>query len=334
MERRQFLAGAAGLVGGALIPRFAFAKVPTPFTFDMSPPMDSREKFIEWGVAQRGEDPKFLGERFDRFGAMVRNEDIWDERHKRAFLLTPREKFVLPQNLGRAYEHAFLDIGFGVTISGPHIVGRMTSTIDPKQGEKVLEIGTGSGYQSAYLSHLTDQVYTIEIIKPLAERTRGIYDSLIADGYVEFKAIQSRNADGYYGWVEAPVAPPTPAATPAAAASPTPAQSATPAAAASPTPAATPAAAAATPAAPEPIMFDKIIVTCGIDHVPPPLLQQLKPDGIMVIPVGPPGAQHVLKVIKKANPDGTITAVRSDIYNGQIQPFVPFTGGHQGQASL
>ena len=88
MERRQFLAGAAGLVGGALIPRFAFAKVPTPFTFDMSPPMDSREKFIEWGVAQRGEDPKFLGERFDRFGAMVRNEDIWDERHKRAFLLT------------------------------------------------------------------------------------------------------------------------------------------------------------------------------------------------------------------------------------------------------
>ena len=89
MERRQFLAGAAGLVGGALIPRFALANVPTPFTFDMAPPMDSREKFIEWGVAQRGEDPKFLGERFDRFRAMVRNEDIWDDRHKRAFLLHP-----------------------------------------------------------------------------------------------------------------------------------------------------------------------------------------------------------------------------------------------------
>jgi protein-L-isoaspartate O-methyltransferase len=333
------LAGAAGLVGGALIPRFAFAKVPTPFTFDLSPPMDSREKFIEWGVAQRGEDPKFLGERFDRFGAMVRNEDIWDERHKRAFLLTPREKFVLPQNLGRAYEHAFLDIGFGVTISGPHIVGRMTSTIDPKQGEKVLEIGTGSGYQSAYLSHLTDQVYTIEIIKPLAERTRGIYDSLIADGYIEFKAIQSRNADGYYGWVETPAAEPTPtaspAATPAAAASPTPAASATPAAAASPTPtaSATPAAAAsptpgATPVAaatPEPIMFDKIIVTCGIDHVPPPLLQQLKPNGVMVIPVGPPGAQRVLKVVKNQAADGSITVARSDIYGGRIVPFVPFT---------
>ena len=146
--------------------------MPTPFTFDMNPPTDSREKFIAWGVAQRGEDPKFLGERFDRFGAMVRNEDLLNDRHKRAFLLTPREKFVLQQNLGRAYDHAFLDIGYGVTISGPHIVGRMTSNIDPKQGEKVLEIGTGSGYQSAYLSHLTDKVYTIEIIKPLAERTR------------------------------------------------------------------------------------------------------------------------------------------------------------------
>ena len=319
MERRQFLAGAAGLLGGALIPRFAFAKVPTPFTFDLSPPMDSREKFIEWGVAQRGEDPKFLGERFDRFGAMVRNEDIWDERHKRAFLLTPREKFVLQQNLGRAYEHAFLDIGFGVTISGPHIVGRMTSTIDPKQGEKVLEIGTGSGYQSAYLSHLTDQVYTIEIIKPLAERTRSIYDGLIADGYVEFKAIQSRNADGYYGWVEAAAA-----ATPAAAASPAPAASPTPAAAASPAPSTSPVA-AATPAESGPIMFDKIIVTCGIDHVPPPLLQQLKPNGIMVIPVGPPGAQRVLKVVKNQGADGAITVARSDIYGGRIVPFVPFT---------
>ena len=238
--------------------------------------MDNREKFVAWGVAQRGEDPKFLGERFDRFGAMVRNEDLVNDRNKHAFLLTPREKFVLKQNLSRAYEHAFLDIGYGVTISGPHIVGRMTSNIDPKVGERVLEIGTGSGYQSAYLSHLTDQVYTIEIIKPLAERTRATYDSLIKDGYSEFKAISSKNADGYYGWEEhAP--------------------------------------------------FDKIIVTCGIDHVPPPLLQQLKDNGVMVIPVGPPGAQRVLKVVKLKGADGQITVTRSDIYNGRIVPFVPFT---------
>jgi protein-L-isoaspartate(D-aspartate) O-methyltransferase len=276
MQRREFLAGAAGVVGGALAPRLALANVPTPFTYDLSPPMDSREKFIQWGVSQRGEDPKYLGERFDRFGALVRNEDIWDIRHKRAFLLSPREKFVLERNLSRAYEHAFLDIGWGVTISGPHIVGRMTSTIDPKKGEKVLEIGTGSGYQSSYLSHLTYNVYTIEIIKPLAERTRATYDALIAAGYNEFKSINTKNADGYYGWEE--VAP-----------------------------------------------FDKIIVTCGIDHVPPPLLQQLKPGGIMVIPVGPPGAQRVLKVVKNKGEDGEITVARSDIYGGKIVPFVPFT---------
>jgi protein-L-isoaspartate(D-aspartate) O-methyltransferase len=238
--------------------------------------MDNREKFIAWGVAQRGEDPKYLGERFDRFGALVRNEDIWDDRNKRAFLLTPREKFVRAPNLPRAYDHAFLDIGYGVTISGPHIVGRMTNTIDVKKGEKVLEIGTGSGYQSAYLSHLTYNVYSIEIIKPLAERTRATYDELIEAGYNEFKSIGSKNADGYYGWEE--VAP-----------------------------------------------FDKIIVTCGIDHVPPPLLQQLKSGGVMVIPVGPPGAQRVLKVSKTQAADGSITTTREDIYGGKIVPFVPFT---------
>jgi protein-L-isoaspartate(D-aspartate) O-methyltransferase len=278
------LTGAAGLLGAAATPLLARANVPTPFTFDMTPPMGDRAKFIEWGVKSRGEDPKYLAERFDRYLAMVRNEDLVDERNKKAFLCTPREKFVLQQNLGRAYDHAFLDIGWGVTISGPHIVGRMTSTINPQKGEKVLEIGTGSGYQSAYLSHLTDKVWTIEIIKPLAERTRGVYDGMIETGYTEYKSITTKQGDGYYGWEEA--AP-----------------------------------------------FDKVIVTCGIDHVPPPLLQQLKPGGIMVIPVGPPGAQHVLKVLKKANPDGTLTAARSDIYYGQIQNFVPFTGGHQGVAA-
>ena len=267
-------------MAGALVSRAASANVPTPFTYDLSPPMDSREKFIEWGVAQRGEDPKFLGERFDRFVALVRNEDLWDIRNKRAFLMTPREKFVLQQNLSRAYEHAFLDIGWGVTISGPHIVGRMTSTIDPKKGEKVLEIGTGSGYQSAYLSYLTDKLWSIEIIPALAKRTRGVYDSLIARGYREYGAIQTKTADGYYGWPEA--AP-----------------------------------------------FDKIIVTCGIDHIPPALLQQLTPDGVMVIPVGPPGAQHVIKAVKQTGADGAIRVTRSDIYGGAIIPFVPFTGGHQ-----
>jgi protein-L-isoaspartate(D-aspartate) O-methyltransferase len=276
MQRRNFLLGAAGALTAAWAPRLARANVPKPYGWDVSPPLDSREAYVAWMAANRGEEPRFLHQRWERYEVLLRNKDVLDDRNKRAFLLVPREEYVLKHNLGRAYDHAFLDIGYGVTISGPHVVSRMTTTIDVQQGEKVLEIGTGSGYQSAYLANLTDKVWSIEIIRPLAERTRGIYDGLIARGYTEYKAITSRNADGYYGWAEA--AP-----------------------------------------------FDKIIVTCGIDHIPPPLLQQLKTGGTMVIPVGPPGAQRILKVVKEQAPDGTLTIARSDIYKGRIVPFVPFT---------
>jgi protein-L-isoaspartate(D-aspartate) O-methyltransferase len=161
-------------------------------------------------------------------------------------------------------------------MSGPHLQARMTNVIDVKRGEKVLEIGTGSGVQSAYIANLTENAFTIEIIAPLAIRTRGVYDRLTDKGYNEYKHVKSKSADGYYGWEEhAP--------------------------------------------------FDKIIVTCGIDHVPPPLLQQLKPGGVMVIPVGPPGAQRVLKIAKTQGADGSITTTREDIYGGKIVPFVPFT---------
>jgi protein-L-isoaspartate(D-aspartate) O-methyltransferase len=276
MKRRTFVVGSAGCLLETAFFGAAMADVPEPYSWDLLPPMDSRENFIKWAVKTRGEDPKYLGERFDRFRILVANRDLWNDANKRAFLLTPREDFCLKPNLPRAYDNAFLDIGYGVTISGPHVVGRMTSTIDVKKGDKVLEIGTGSGFQSAYLSNLTDKVFTIEIIKPLAARTRGVYDALIKRGYSEYKSITSKNADGYYGWGD--VAP-----------------------------------------------FDEIIVTCGIDHIPPPLLQQLKPGGIMVIPVGPPGAQHILKVVKAQAADGSISVTRSDIYHGRAVPFVPFT---------
>ena len=108
-----------------------------------------------------------------------------------------------------------------------------------------------------------------------AERTRGVYDQLIAAGYTEYDAITTKHADGYYGWED--VAP-----------------------------------------------FDKVIVTCGVDHIPPPLLQQLKPGGIMVIPIGPPGAQHVLRVTKE-EADGSVRVARSDIFGGRIVAFVPLT---------
>jgi protein-L-isoaspartate(D-aspartate) O-methyltransferase len=276
MQRRTFLTLSAAAAATAALPRPARAAVPKPYSWDAAPPMDNAGNFIKWMQENRGEDPKYLRARFERFQNMVGHVDLWEARNKRAFLLTPREEFLRSTPPAIVYDVNYHDIGFGVTITGPRVVGRMTSSIDVKMGEKVLEIGTGSGYQSAYLSNLTDKVWTIEIIKPLAERTRGLYDKLIERGYSEYQAINSKNADGYYGWEEA--AP-----------------------------------------------FDKIIVTCGIDHIPPPLLQQLKTDGIMVIPVGPPGKQHILKVVKETTASEQIAIKRSDIYAGRPVPFVSFT---------
>ncbi len=208
---------------------------------------------------------------------LLHNKDISQEKEIRAFLLTPREKFCRSWNLGRAYDHAFLDIHYGVTISGPHLVGRMTSVLDVQPGDKVLEIGTGSGYQSAMLAYLTDQVYTIEIIDALENETDRLHADLGASGYPEYGKIKRKSDDGYYGWEE--YAP-----------------------------------------------FDKIIVTCGIDHIPPPLLKQLNVGGVMVIPVGPPGAQVILKITKNQDAQGIPVIAREDIYHGRKkEAFVPFT---------
>jgi protein-L-isoaspartate(D-aspartate) O-methyltransferase len=276
LDRRRFMAGTVAACAAGLLPAPARANVPVAYDWNAAPPTDPKSDFIAWMTKNRGEDPGFLGQRWDRYKQLLASRDIWDKRDIRAYLLTPREEFVTRQNLGRAYEWHYLNIGYGVTITGPHTVARMTNSMDVKFGDKVLEIGTGSGYQSAYLSNLTDKVWSIEIIKPLAERTRRLYDGLIERGYTEYKSITTKNADGYYGWEqEGP--------------------------------------------------FDKIIVTCAIDHIPPPLLQQLKPNGIMVIPVGPPGVQHVLKVAKQQVADGAINIARSDIYQGGRVSFVPFT---------
>ena len=204
MNRRHFLAASASLAAfagfGAAAAR---ANVPVPYDWNAAPPMDNQANFVAWMEKNRGEDPKYLIERWKRYQVLVVNRDLKDERNRRAFLMTPRERFVREPNLPRAYANAFLDIGYGVTISGPHLGGRMTSNIDVQMGEKVLEIGTGSGYQSAYLSNLTDKVWSIEIIKPLAERTRQTYDQLIAEGYSEYKAITFLFVVGFFGWVEA-----------------------------------------------------------------------------------------------------------------------------------
>jgi protein-L-isoaspartate(D-aspartate) O-methyltransferase len=250
------------MLATSLAPSTARAKVPVPYDWNASPPTERRADFVDWMAVNRGEDRMYLGQRWDRFKQLIAAKDLWDARSIRAYLMTPREEFATRENLGRVYEGHYLNIGFGVTITGPHTVSRMTNAMDVQMGDKVLEIGTGSGYQSAFLANLTDKIWSIEIIKPLAERTRQVYDALIARGYTEYQAITTRNDDGYYGWeAEAP--------------------------------------------------FDRIIVTCGIDHIPPPLMQQLKPNGAMLIPVGPPGAQHVLKIAKREAQDGTINVLEA-----------------------
>ena len=277
MLRREFLVGAAASIASALP---ALADPPKPFGQDMWPPIGNRAEFVAWMEANRGEDPTQLGRRYDRYKVLLSFNDLWTTADKRAFLMTPREEFVLPEDRENAYVGHYLDIGFGVTITPPGTMGRMTSALGVRSADKVLEIGTGSGYQSALLSYLTSRVHSIEIIPELASRTRGVYDALIAKGYREYAAIATQSGDGYYGW-----------------------EGASP--------------------------FDKIIVTCGIDHIPPPLLQQLKPGGVMVIPVGPPGAQHILKAVKTVGTDGAFNVARSDIFGGKVIPFVPLAGGHQ-----
>jgi protein-L-isoaspartate(D-aspartate) O-methyltransferase len=143
----------------------------------------------------------------------------------------PRHRLVPVDVQPRAYENRPLPIGFEQTISQPYIVALMTDLLDVEPGHSVLEVGTGSGYQAAILSRLVRQVYTIEIVEPLAARAKRQLAEL---GYTN---VDVRAGDGYAGW-------------------------------------------------PERAPFDRIIVTAGAEHVPKPLVDQLRPGGRMVIPVG------------------------------------------------
>ena len=181
---------------------------------------------------------------------------------------TPRHVFVPEDMRSRAYSDTPLPIGHGQTISQPFIVAYMTELLQLEPDDKVLEIGTGSGYQAAVLAQLTPEVYTIEIIKPLAERAK---KALADQGYEDVK---TKNADGYFGWEEhAP--------------------------------------------------FDAIIVTAAAGHVPPPLWEQLKPGGRMVIPIGGQYEVQRLVVVEKTKEgqrrSQSVMAVR----------FVPFTRGSE-----
>lgn len=126
-----------------------------------------------------------------------RRPEVSDERVIAAMRNTPRHAFV-PENLRhQAYLDKPLPVGHGQTISQPSLVAKMTEKLDPQPGERILEIGTGSGYQAAILSELVAEVYTIEIVAPLGERARDTFERL---GY---KNIHCRIGNGYLGWPEA-----------------------------------------------------------------------------------------------------------------------------------
>jgi protein-L-isoaspartate(D-aspartate) O-methyltransferase len=243
--------------------------------FARSMPVDRKEAWLSWMRAnKRGDSPAFLEERWALARSFVGTAELKRPEDVRAFLLTPREHFVRARNRGSEYADTWLPIGYGATITDPDVVSMMTTTLAIQPGEKVLEIGTGSGYQSAILSYLTSEVYTIEIIKPLFTETDALYRDL-EPAFPSYGAIKRNLGDGYYGWEK--YAP-----------------------------------------------FDKIIVTCAIDHIPPPLLKQLKAGGIMVLPLGPPGRQYIMEVKKQEAEDGTVTLNRRDVYNGLRVSFIPF----------
>ena len=141
-------------------------------------------------------DDEFTVRRFAMVAAYADNDDITDSRVLKAMSTVRREEFVLPRDRERAYLERALAINAGQTISQPLVVAWMTDLLDLEPGDRVLEIGTGSGYQGAVLAEITDHVYSIEIIPSLATEVAAKLERL---GY---GGINLRLGDGYFGWEE------------------------------------------------------------------------------------------------------------------------------------
>jgi protein-L-isoaspartate(D-aspartate) O-methyltransferase len=202
-----------------------------------------------------------------RATASYLNRRDLDERVMAAMAGVPRHEFVPDSERRHAYENRPLPIGYGQTISQPYIVAVMTDLVEPEPGCRALEVGTGSGYQAAVLAQLCDEVFTIEIVEPLATQATARLQTLA------YTNVTTRHGDGYNGW-------------------------------------------------PQEAPFDVIVVTAQADHIPPPLLEQLKPGGRMVVPVGTRFTTQQLVLVRK-RADGRVTT-------RQVLPvaFVPLTGGH------
>jgi len=212
------------------------------------------------------EEQRYSRLRTDMVQTQLEASGIEDPVTLRAMRTVPRHDFVLPPDRDRAYGDHPLPIGYGQTISQPYIVAYMTEMLRPGKGMKVLEVGTGSGYQAAVLAEAGAEVFTVEIFEALALAAEERLDRL---GY---GAVQLRYGDGFFGWEEE--AP-----------------------------------------------FDAIIVTAAAGFIPPPLVEQLKPTGRMIIPVGSIYGIQNLILIEKDD--------RGDVTTRTLLPvrFVPFLRG-------
>jgi protein-L-isoaspartate(D-aspartate) O-methyltransferase len=197
----------------------------------------------------------------------IQSRGVKAPRVLEAMRTVPRHLFVPPQLVGSAYDDNPLPIGEGQTISQPYIVALMTELLETRPGDRILEVGTGSGYQAAVLSGLVREVFSIEIKEGLYRRASETLQRL---GYGNVKTLA---ADGYFGWPGEP-------------------------------------------------SFDGILITAAVDHVPPPLLAQLKDGGRMVLPLGSPWAVQELVVVTKKGETYTLRHVLGVL-------FVPMTGRAQ-----
>lgn len=199
---------------------------------------------------------------------LIAKRGVKNEAVLRAMRRFPRHELVPSKHRDQAYYDKPLPIGYGQTISQPYMVAVMSEVAQVRKGDKVLEVGTGSGYQAAILAEMGVRVFSIEIVPELAERAGKDLERL------GIKNVTIRHGDGYLGW-------------------------------------------------PDQAPFDAIIVTAAPETVPPPLIEQLREGGRLVIPVGPTSEQ-VLEVHIKTG--GKVT-VREKF----PVRFVPMTGKAQAQ---
>lgn len=143
---------------------------------------------------QRGSDDR-ARERTQMVRDQIQARGVGHRSTLRAMESVQRHRYVPADQQRHAYADRPLPIGFGQTISQPYIVAYMTEVVNPKKGQKVLEIGTGSGYQAAVLAEIVDHVYTIEIIPELGNRAKRVLDEF-------YDNVSVKIADGYHGWEE------------------------------------------------------------------------------------------------------------------------------------